>query len=746
MGDIKSTYSNHEIFVLKSDIADALVMKKEPKGWTEDSIRFTRHKDYHGIFTSFTNSLTFYKEYKEYILLAYKLGGINVNTYLTKYELKDVDGEVKWVEKYTAIADYKTKKEVDGGLEINFNSNDLEELLSSHKTDTFEIERLTSIDDDDLDVMDLFNVELSGRTLTGISESKINLNYNSYDLSVYPTFTRSIIAQGIRAYNNDFNTAVTEIVTRGNDRFSSVDAPNRTAEASQMFIVDDIDPDETLEININYDLEFYAGDNGGADDDNNTLKAYFRILEWNGVSYDEILLEEIFSETYVHTFPVQLYKFNISGTKKYTLKHNQGIMIGFKNFNDDSGSLAGTGINFTKHEIKVVSEEFYENSPNLTCSFFHDTMERLMYIITGQKNKFYSKYFGRTELGYKEDGEGGLMGLMSGYWARDFDPETDKYKSLQISIDDCITSAQAVHNIGVGIEKFNLSKRLRFEKLEYFYQNRAIIKLPYQLKNVVRTIDSNLFFSGTSLGYDYGGEYEDEIGLDEPNTISENVTPIRKSDKKYNKKSKVRSDDYGLEIIRRKPQILFPEEDTSMDDHNWWLDLKRTDFGFTQKIWSDRLEKLPTGINAPEDYKGMFFTPLRMLLRHGFVIKSAIEVYADKLIKNINVKGNKNLSMQFIGEDKEYKENSDILVSDLKRSRFTEDIIEGEHVITSDLLDLIQGTTKMIINGEEEEVPNIYFPIEFINEKEELELGYILDINPEGNGKIKFQKYNDKLI
>ena len=58
MSDIKNTYSNFDVFVLKSEYSSSLILLQEPDGWKEDSLQLTRHKEYHGIFTSFTNTLT----------------------------------------------------------------------------------------------------------------------------------------------------------------------------------------------------------------------------------------------------------------------------------------------------------------------------------------------------------------------------------------------------------------------------------------------------------------------------------------------------------------------------------------------------------------------------------------------------------------------------------------------------------------------------------------------------------------
>lgn len=744
MSSVISTYSNFEIFVLKSEYSKSLVLLQEPDGWKEDELQMTRHQEYHGIFVSFTNSLVFRGEAIDYINFAYNLGGINTELRLTKYELKDIDDEIKYVEVYSSLADFTTKKEKDNGLEIHFNSNELEELIKSHKTDIFEIERRTSIDDLEIDELSLNSLELEGRTITGVGESDVNTEL--FKAQENDPFTDWQEIPVRTSFNNThyYGTAVTRKISDGPERFSTVDSikTDNDVNSSHMFFQRTDLPGVDVNIDIQYDIEgFYVASIAVY----GWLVADLVVWEWDGNNFNEVSRTNIGQVSFGSGNWNPEVKFKGEHSIK-ELKYNQGVSIVFYTDNPQLGWYPYGNFLCSKHNIKLVSYEFYQASPSVNFIFFYNCVERLMYIITGKKNKFYSKYFGSLENGYVEDGEGGLIGIISGYWARAFDPASEKYKSLQISLDDCIKSAQAVFNIGVGIETVNFEQRLRFEKLEYFYQDEVVVKFPFQLNNVVRTIDSNLFFSGTELGFNKGGDYEDTVGLDEPNTVTSTVTPIRKSNKKYVKKSNIRGDDTGLELVRRKPQSIYPDEDTNEDDNNWFLDLKRILNGFAQKIWSDRLISKPLGVNSPENYKGMFFTPLRILFRHGFILRSGLEPYYNKLIKYANSKLNSKLEMHFIGESKPYKENDDILVNELKRSKFTPDIIEAEHPIDDELLDWIKGSTKTLVNGEYENIPNVYFKMEFINEKGETERGYLLDLKPKGIGKLKFQKANEKLI
>ena len=70
MADVNNSYNNYVRFVLKSTFKDSIIIK-EPIGWKDDDLELDRHKDYHGIFTNFTNNLEFTNEAKQYINDAY---------------------------------------------------------------------------------------------------------------------------------------------------------------------------------------------------------------------------------------------------------------------------------------------------------------------------------------------------------------------------------------------------------------------------------------------------------------------------------------------------------------------------------------------------------------------------------------------------------------------------------------------------------------------------------------------------
>lgn len=721
MADIRTGLSDFVKYILKADNSEPLFID-EPIGWNEDNFELSRHDDYHGIFFQIANGLTFKDEAKDYCELAYKVGGINSTLWIQKLVLAVSGDDVKWKEKYIFKADFNTRSIKDGNLTLKFSSNNLAELIKSHESDEFEIERKDSIDDVLLEPLVLNKVELEGRDILEAGESK-----------------SAKVWVGMHTDSN--KTIPTEVIAVGPKRHSAVLSYSygsiATMSGANLFYghTDEIDAAHTL--SIRYAIRIIAQ----SLPDDEILTAKFVKVKWNPGPANFSLVQEypIFSAPV--TYPDTYYD-TIEGTLDIeNIANDEGIMLAYE---------GGSNLRWEYQKMWLNRKTFFEKSPSLNFIFTHDLLERLMYIITGKQDSFSSKLLGRAGIkNYIQDGEAGLIGNMSGFWAREFNSDSDKYKSLTTSLKDVFSSLKAVLNVGIAIETVNFKERLRIEDLKHFYRSEVVVKLPYTISDVERKTDSSLFFSGLTFGYEKSRDYDGSMGLDEPNIKVEWVSPIRATNNKFVKTSKIRADDYGLEIARRKPQKSFGQEDTKYDEAIWWLDLKRTDGpSFAQKNYLDRAQNdyLPQGIFSPNTFKGMFFTPLRLLFRHAWVFRSGMEPYLDKYIKYISSTANSELRTWFEGDTKPRNENQDVLISELTRSRFLPETIVCKHPNSEELVDWITGTTKVEVNGLVEDVPNYYFKIEFKNEDGEIERGYLMNMKQGEDLTFTFQKANENLI
>ena len=86
----------------------------------------------------------------------------------------------------------------------------------------------------------------------------------------------------------------------------------------------------------------------------------------------------------------------------------------------------------------------------------------------------------------------------------------------------------------------------------------------------------------------------------------------------------------------------------------------------------------------------------------------------------------------------EYSENGNIINSELTTPRFFPEWIEFEHVCDFWTMQQVEGFTT--IQGKE--IPNFYGLVEFINENNEKEKGFLFNLKPNGKGAWKLLKSN----
>jgi hypothetical protein len=767
MGNQKLEYSNYVLFVLQSEQTNTLEMDEEPDGWSEDDLEIIRNKKYHGIVTQFTNGLKFRGYEKDFINDSYALNGLNANLYLTKYVLRKgenyISGEIfnklKFIERYRGLADFSTKQEKDGVLEIKFNSDELEQLLKSHESDDFEIERQTSIDGKELEpTMELNKAKINGRALSGIGEhtNKFDFETTNYTRIPIVTIPSTFISKGFGRH--------IEVVRRVFDY-------SDTLEWQASFFYDDLLEEEAaVETKLEFDININCRIKGSWLTGQVVPKMglYIGVYSYTGDGYVR--------SGSVGNVPIHIWDNDTWDSFQTTLTLDYGAIVNRTALSLEFMALDESNepwvVNyptennfFGNYEIatwnvKLKESSLFETDENTyKFAFVNETMSRLMEIITGEKFKFYSKLFGRKLLppstgappqyqdyDYGEDGEFGNVGLISGLWVRRFMNDNPLYKSLTISPKHVIESLQATFNVGIGVEDSDKGQRVRIEELKHFYRKEVVVILPNQISKVSRSTEGSMFYSGASFGCDKGGDYEHGLGLDEPNLNTDFITPLRRTDKKYKKISKIRSDDTGLEITRREPAFLDKTKDTSGDSSIWYLDLKRNPEHIYERLdWEDMLSEEPTGVLDPETYKNWRFTPKRCMLRHGWVLRAGMEQEANlnKFITISNTNANVNLETTYIGQDP-VTESADEKVGDLDRSRILPERIKLTHPIDDNLMDWILGTTEIMVGNELEEVPNWYFKFQWVNEKEENETGYLVSLKPK-NGQFEFFKANETM-
>lgn len=740
MGNINPAYFDRVRYILSNKNQGSVIID-EPIGWKSDEKELSRHEQYHGIVSRFSNSSKYIGKGKDFIQLVYDIEGINAEIKLKreeKHPLTDV-----WTLTYSGYLDLSTWETEDNQVSIKFNSGGIEQLLKSRESEQVEIDRINTMDGKSIPELQPITIPLDGRRIFLKSkwEKEKTTNLITLDVRSDGGNTRRQTAGFPLNIVNKSHEAAQSVL---NGSFG-----NESVGGTGMMFFANSDRDRNLKLKFegikfkptvtDYDVDW-------------AIISFCLSTYKDGTNYNLKNREYLFSS---QNFPNeigdingQLREFNFERTN-FELFTGESLALEFFIEADlESGDGQHFRVDFTEMDGNVYVDEdsFFEKSATKAL-LYHEFIDRLVTIDTNKENAFYSDFLGRTDLGYSVDGPASLTAAYHGFWARQFDklpipsenPKVENlFKPLTTSFKEAVSSLDAIYPVGVSIETIGNKERVRIEELSFFYNNNVTIRLPFQAKKVKRYVATEYYYSGLEFGNEQGGVYEEACGLDEPNTRSTYTTIINRITQKYSKIAKYRTDTYGPEFARRKPKSLNDTEDTPYDNDIFLTDLKRgINDVYEQRKWQDDLEKEPTGIFSPETATNLRYSPLNCLIRHSWWFGGGFKKYITDYVRYGSSIANSQLKTKLIGNP-EYAENGNIINSELMKPRFFPEWIEFEHGVNFDIMQMVEGST--VILGKE--VKNFYGLVEFINEKNEKEKGFLFNLKPNGKGVWKILKSN----
>lgn len=692
-------------------------IKTDPINWDESEKTLKRSKKTFGVWTELSKNLEFTEDSADFLRIAYLNRDIEARVSLEEWRaFEDEDG---FYLHFTGTFDFSEYKSEENIVKIPFKTGGLAALIESQLTEKFELNRLESINGKIIDPLSLRTVALTSREILLISQLE-TLEEQSED---FPQGNPTQIPNLILVSNSD-EPNMRQVVL-GENRF--VFTTVRSDESEYFYLKSDLS--KTINLRVDYDIYVSAG---GAS--SFRFRLYVMRYSLDGANFNH-------EQTYTLVNPAG----DFTSERTFAGEINLDIDLEV----DDSllflveilTNIAGTTVyteqyTYNKLGIYITEESIREDSQAETV-LIHDAGEKLMQIITGEKGRFYSEFYGRKDIpntNYTNDGEFSYTGLTLGFWIRKFIEE-----NLEFSLDQLIKTTNSVHNTGYTIETHTGKEIFVMEDLKYFFQNGIAIRLPEQVSNVERKAAKEMHYANMTFGYKQpSGDnlYEEAMGLDEYNTQTSYTNPITRVDNKYDKVSEARADSYGIEFARRKPIENFPQEDTRYDKSVFILDLKKgIGDNLEQRLWGDDFEQAPLGVFSPNTATNLRLTPFRNSERHQWFYGSGLVKFQSDKVRYSNSIGNSSLITKKEGEV-ERAENGDILISDIERSMFENQWITFEHPVDFNINNQIYGTTE--VGGRN--IPNYFFKVEFINEHGVKEYGYLFELKPNNKGKWKLLK------
>jgi len=391
--------------------------------------------------------------------------------------------------------------------------------------------------------------------------------------------------------------------------------------------------------------------------------------------------------------------------------------------------------NFTDTYMTFEEDSFFPPSQCKALTY-KQALNRVLYIITGENNLVDSELL-----------ENGLLSsdlITNGYYIRNFpdivNEGTDEERRIQfnVSLENILNHIEALLPKAWWIEKKGNKEYFRLEKYSYTQQNN--ITIPFgekdsngnviyiEASDIKREVLGDNFYSIIETGSEKGGDdYEEINGLRSINGKATFSTINNNNDSKYSKLSPFRLGDVDVEIPRRKPYSLLPEQDTRYDSDIMCIRCKKINNEYVIKKWQDVYEEVPTGIYRPNSAYNLDITPARLLLEHSANINSALYHYPNGKLVFASSNCNSSFKSKKPNENV-LDEGGTIAHNRLKKPTIRPFTLECKAPVTQELEDVITGETNGVKN---------WFGIVALKTGTEIEYFRLIktDVNKEGKHK-----------
>lgn len=734
-----------------SIILNSTVTNNEPKGWNESDYTIKRSVKNFSITTTLSNNLEFTGSGARFLLDAYNSKGVeaNVKMFETRF---NPNTDVPYI--FTiADFDFSEIQRTKTTVQIPFTSGGLNQLLKAKLKDKFEFTRLESITGETIQPLQTNEFAVINRPLflDSLLESKDQDKDNyQFRMGFADDYRYGFLSLPMSvSYNSDdsvLSVVKDQFFVIGGE-YSGGFLPLEPLDNNrgQLFYYNSI-TEKTLKLQINLSGFLRLVNN----DDLERRHLSFRLCIFDGGDNPSLQIPLLSNNDTLNTPHFPEYNnfqtllnvnqvlaggndtnFSVNQELEVELQEGQsvGVMLfGGGNFEELFGN-ANCDVDLTNFIGSIQVEEFSVRNDlprRSKCILNKNVGKQAMSIINNDPNTYYSDFF--------NNGDFKLSGVSSGKWIRGFLDD-----SITFSFKDWLDNCNSLFNMGYNIELVNGKETLVHEPLKHFFRPETKICIKEQVSNVKRSVAKEFVFNTIRSGYKKpSGDnlYEEVNGLNEFNTSNEYITPITRVIQEYDIESPFRADSEGKELTVRKSIRLFPTEDYRTDKTIFNLDLKNEGTNvLAERVWQDDYETEPQGVFSPDTATGLRLTPYRNMERHFWFINNSLTKYPEKYIRYSSSRGNSELITKKVGEE-DKKENGDFKINSLENAIFVNEWIEFEYPVDFDLISQVNGYSE--VNGRR--IPNMYFKVEFVNEFNQKEYGYLFELQPNKEGKWKLLK------
>lgn len=261
-------------------------------------------------------------------------------------------------------------------------------------------------------------------------------------------------------------------------------------------------------------------------------------------------------------------------------------------------------------DLSFHSEEIEIDTYHKTHLIYETILSNLEQI-TDTPNILYSETFGRTDLGYSQNGLFHNYGLTSGYFLRNAVNSDLSEVEMKVNFKDLFQTLTSLFGLALWWE----NDKIRIETRDIAFQNPGIIEIT--LDEITKTFNKEYIFTKVEVG-NSNIKYENVNGTNEFNNLHEYALPLNVKNKNLQLKTKYNTDYLGVELARRVQFSTDANVDTKYDEKNFLVELKYENSEWVTKLGEDYnvVENIP----IPSRAGNLSLSPKRMLMRNSDLI------------------------------------------------------------------------------------------------------------------------------
>ena len=657
-----------------------ITLEKNPQGWDDKQLTLARNETYLGLFRSFSAELQYITKggYDE-LKAEEELNGIlgDARLYVDKFDTV----KYSYSEVFNApfdFSEYTESSENKGTIKVPLVDSSFQEKLKSRENIDIPVDRYRDLDDNYIDAIEYRDIELLGREFGGITQGEFYIETASEGdtVNIYDFTGGFPFSMGIRFPNVDIlpyfqNTSKTQqTALPTQDRFTKQDC----------FYYQDIG---TGSLSIKLRIK-------GTTDKGFFLKVWKYLFDSSGkriIGESELLIDFDSSKNNVDT----------TLTAVTSTVQDEGIYVEIFN-TSDVGS-------FTVEPEMTISVNYYSEFEPTPCKVVlpFEAFDYMATAITGETGSFRSKYFGREDLGYDEDGEGAYIALTKGLLIRQFPTGyqqaegEDRKAQLSFKFRELFEAYFKLRNIAIEVIQEDGKYIIVAEPQTDFYSyevSHTVNRLDLEKDSFERVRNNVVQYSDIEVGYQLA---DDDLfgGLEEYNNRETYNTVISNNQNKYDLLNTYSASGVQIEKLRRLPFNAYGADEVTGDKSIYFIELWKDGDDLVQRN-EQGFEEI-NGLDGLETKINLGLTPKQSLIAHGENINICLQKYSNSKIKYNT--SDKVTDLSFIRDSEEglIVENGDVISGALDNPKLSGFIINYSAPISFETFVTLRNNPRNII-------------------------------------------------